>query len=88
MYAGLDYAEAVANDGYTAILKKIHSYLQTKLGGKYTMQEISSIAVKFRCEKDDGTTIDIDLLLSPFWATPNDQFTAMRQVKPPLKRLM
>lgn len=84
----LDYAEAVRKDGYTETLEKIDRYLQINLADKYTKQEISTIALKFRFNKDDGKTIDTDLLLSPFWETQNEQFVAMRQVNPPLKRLM
>ena len=46
------------------------------------------MAVKFRYLMDNGKTIDVDLLLSPYWDTLSEQLSAMRTVHPPLKRLM
>ena len=85
---GINYTEAVENEGFSDTLNRIDRYFSQTFASKYTLQEVSAVAVKFRYLMDNGKTIDVDLLLSPYWDTLSEQLSAMRTVHPPLKRLM
>ena len=68
--------------GYDDILTKLDEYLEEEMED-YTFLSMSEVAVKFQVRD-----YEIDLLLSPLWASPDELYSYLRTVKPPIKRLM
>ena len=87
--AGIDRVRAAENGNYTAILEKINGYLSEELGDKYNgyHEDFTDVALKFGYSLPDGTILDVDLLLSPYWKE-GELLSFLRTVHPPVRRLM
>ena len=79
--AGIDYQKAAA-DGYSDLLEKLQDYMKEELSDDYTEEGRTHVAIKFRYK-----TIQVDLLLSPYWETMDSYLRDIRTIQPPFKRL-
>jgi len=87
LFTGIDPA-AAAEDGYGEILDKLNQYLSELLHDKYHFEDTSDVALKFRYTFPDGMTLDVDLLLSPFWKDREELLRFLQTIQSPVKRLM
>lgn len=85
--AGIDHVTAAENGNYTDILEKIDDYLSEELGDEYNYEDFTDVALKFGYILPDGTILDVDLLLSPYWKE-GELLSFLRTVHPPVRRLM
>lgn len=85
--AGINHATAAENGNYTDILKKIDDYLSEELGDEYNYEDFTDVALKFGYILPDGTILDVDLLLSPYWKE-GELLSFLQTVHPPVRRLM
>ena len=85
--AGIDPVAAV-EDGYGEILDKLNQYLSELLHDNYHFEDTSDVALKFRYTFPDGMTLDVDLLLSPFWENRERLLLFLQTITSPVKRLM
>lgn len=85
--AGIVPATA-AKKGYEDTLGKLHTYLSEVLRAKYHYEDTSHVALKFSYTFPDGTTLSVDLLLSPFWENKEELLRFLQTIQPPVKRLL
>ena len=68
--------EDVIADGLKEILKKIHQLLQKHLSGNYSNPSLTEHALRFTYDE-----LEVDLLPSPYWPSPNDYHTYLKSLK-------
>ena len=79
----IDYKKA-AEEGYDDYLEKLTEYMEEELSPYYVEEgDPTKVAICFKY-KD----IKVDLLLSPYWKTMDSYLEDVRQIHPPLKRLL
>jgi len=83
----IDHVTAAENGNYTDILEKIDDYLSEELGDEYNYEDFTDVALKFGYILPDGTILDVDLLLSPYWKE-GELLSFLRTVHPPVRRLL
>ena len=59
-------------------MDKLKRFLQTTLGSKVDQQSIKQTPYTLQVKYDDR--IDVDLLVSPFWAKPSELYQFLREV--------
>lgn len=84
----LHYRVAIESEGYSNVLEKLNKYLEEKLGALYTYEDETQVALKFSHQLPGGGTIDVDLLLSPYWDSQEHLFCDLAEIHSPIKRLM
>ena len=75
------------DDAYETKLTKIEEYLSRKLSPYYSLEEVGSVAVKFKCSHQSGRVLSVDLLLSPCFSTQDELLHFLRKVESPIERL-
>ena len=74
-------------DGYEDYFDDIGKYLEDKLQGQYTFEDTTNVAIKFSIQPPGQKSIDIDLILSPYFADHHEYLRALKRVQPPPMRL-
>ena len=77
-----------AENGYDDTLKKVKEFLEKNLAPYYTFENTTEVAIKFKYEHPDVGSLDVDLLLSPFFETKEAFFCGLLDIDDPLTRLM
>lgn len=67
-------------------MDSIGEYLEDKLKDQYTFEDTTDVAIKFSIQPPGQSSIDIDLILSPFFSDHHDYLQALKQVQPPKMR--
>lgn len=78
--------QEVIDDGYEEYLDSIGEYLDDKLKDQYTYEDTTNVAIKFSIQPPGQSSIDIDLILSPYFADHHEYLQALKQVQPPEMR--
>lgn len=58
-------------------------YLEDKLQGQYTFEDTTNVAIKFSIQPPGQKSIDIDLILSPYFADHHEYLRKLKRVQPP-----
>ena len=82
---GIDIKDAI-EDGYEEYFDDIGDYLEDKLQGQYTFEDTTNVAIKFSIQPPGQSSIDIDLILSPYFSDHHEYLRALKDVQPPLMR--
>ena len=82
---GITIKKAV-EDGYEEYFDEMDSYLHEKLRGQYTHEDFTNVAIKFSIQRPGECSIDVDLILSPFFSDHDELLRSLTRVKPPSKR--
>ena len=61
-------------------------YLEDKLQGQYTFEDTTNVAIKFSIQPPGQKSIDIDLILSPYFADHHEYLRELKRVQPPALR--
>ena len=78
--------EQALDDGYEDYLDRIDDYLSSKLKDKYTYEGFTKVAIKFSIQPPGERSVDVDLLLSPFFDSHAELLSELTKVQPPLMR--
>ena len=68
--------------GYERWLTKLHLFLEETIPEKYHHSKTTPHAVQFVYKG----RIDVDLLVSPFWQSPEDLYRFLKSVRPKKKQ--
>lgn len=79
MFEGITVEKAL-KDGYGDYLKDIKEYLSDKLGGMYTHEDFTNVALKFSIQPPGQSSVDVDLILSPHFLDHHSFLRAMKVV--------
>lgn len=74
-------------DGYEEYFDEMNSYLNERLRGQYTHDDFTNVAIKFSIQPPGEYSIDIDLILSPYFSDHDELLRSLTAVKPPSMRL-
>ena len=73
-------------DGYEDYFEEMDEYLEDKLKDQYTYEDDTNVAVKFKVQPPGECSIDIDLILSPYFDSHEEYLSALTRVEPPPER--
>lgn len=82
---GLTTKKAI-DDGYKDYFDDMGEYLEDKLQGQYTFEDTTNVAIKFSIQPPGQNSIDIDLILSPYFADHHEYLRELKRVQPPAMR--